>query len=280
MVHLTDTISKAEKVLRQEIDILQQLSHPNIIKYINWFEDSSKLVWVLELCQGGTLQDLIDSQTGTNRSSTDGSERNLSDEDASKIMKSLMSAVWYLHTQGIVHRDLKPENILLDNGNDVTNVKLIDFGLTTKYNDAWPLSLLDVHCGTMLYMAPEVALKQEYSKSIDVWSLGIIMYNLLSGGAHPLHEKGESLSKLTEKIQNQQKFFFDNCFSNLAKDLIKKMTSYSPVYRYNIDQAMKHPWITRTHDTKVPLTWIEMFKLMDSEDKLKKVSSNLCILYF
>lgn len=124
----------------------------------------------------------------------------------------------------------------------------------------------------MLYMAPEVAMKQEYSKSIDIWSLGIIMYNLLSGGAHPLHEKGESLTKFTDKIQNQQKFYFDNCFSNLAKDLIKKMTSYSPVHRYNIDQAMKHPWITRTHDTKVPLTCIEMFKLMDSEDKLKKVS--------
>lgn len=269
---MAEKVSKAEKVLRQEIDILQDLDHPNIIKYIESFESVNKLIWVLELCKGGTLQELIETQAVTNRSSTDGSERSLSDEDASQIMKNILSAVSYLHNQGIVHRDLKPENILLNKKGDIFDIKLIDFGLTTQYNDAWPLSLLDDHWGTMLYMAPEVAMKHEYSKSIDIWSLGIIMYNLLSGGAHPLHQKGETSEQYKQKLKEERKFTFDSWFSSLAQDLISKMNSYSPMYRYNIGQVLTHPWITRSHETKVPLTCIEMLNNINSEDKLKKVS--------
>lgn len=178
-------------------------------------------------------------------------------------MKSVMEAVSYLHNQGIVHRDLKPENILLHDLKDLSDIRLIDFGLTAKYNASSPFSLLDSKCGTMLYMAPEVAMNQEYSKSIDMWSLGIIIYNLLSGGGHPLHQKGESSEKFKAKLENKKQFYYDSSFSNLAMDLINKMTAYSPVYRYSIDQALKHPWITRTHDTKVPLTYFEMIEHAD-----------------
>lgn len=279
-MHLSDGVSKAERVLRQEIEILQEIDHPSIIRYLASFEENSKLMWVLELCRGGTLHDLIEKQAKLDKDSTDNSEKPLSDEDASKIMRRILEAVSYLHHQGIVHRDLKPENILLCNKNDISSIKLIDFGLTAKYNDAWPLSLLDDHCGTVLYMAPEVALRQEYSKSIDVWSLGIIMYNLLSGGEHPLHQKGESFEKFETKLRNKEKFRFTDSFSNLAKDLIKKMTSYSPVYRYNVDQALKHPWITRSHETKVPLTYFELFNIMDYQEKLKKVTIALSNLNF
>lgn len=167
------------------------------------------------------MQDFIERQVQTLRSSTDDSERSLSDEEASKIMKAILEAVSYLHSKGIVHRDLKPENILFTNNEELTDIKLIDFGLTAKYNDACPMSLLDAHCGTALYMAPEVALRQEYSKSIDVWSLGIIMYNLLSGGEHPLHKKGENLEKFQKQLQEKTKFHFNESFSSLAKDLIK-----------------------------------------------------------
>jgi serine/threonine protein kinase len=120
-------------------------------------------------------------------------------------------------------------------------------------------------------MAPEIALRQKYSKSIDVWACGIIMYNLISGGLHPLHTSGQSFDKFHKKLQNQEPFHFTDAFSELARDLITKMTSYSSVNRYSIDQVLNHPWITRSHDTKVPLTCNEMFKIMDIEDKLKKV---------
>lgn len=195
----------------------------------------------------------------------------LTDEQASEVMKSIFTWVSYLHSKGIVHRDLKPENILFKNEDDLSHIRLIDFGLTAKYNDACPMSLLDAHWGTALYMAPEISNRQEYSKSIDVWSWGIIMYNLISGGLHPLHKTGKSIEAFQKKMKNEEPFHFTDTFSELARDLITKMTSYSPVHRYTIDQALKHPWITRNHNTKVPLTWIEMFKILDIEDKLKKV---------
>lgn len=109
-------------------------------------------------------------------------------------------------------------------------------------------------------MAPEVVMGQEYSKSIDVWSLGIILYNLLSGGKHPLYQKGESTEVFSKKLKDKEKFQFDDSFSSLAKDLIQKMTAYNSVYRYNVDQALKHPWITRSHETKVPLRYFEMLE--------------------
>ena len=109
-------------------------------------------------------------------------------------------------------------------------------------------------------MAPEIVMGEEYSKSIDMWSLGIILYNLLSGGKHPLHQKGETAAEFKKKLENKEKFYFDDSFSDLAKDLIKKMTTYNPIYRYKIDQALKHPWITRSHDTKVPLRYFEMIE--------------------
>ena len=217
------------------------------------FESKDSLYWALELWNGGTLQDLIMKKGQSPRHIPEESKTGLTDEQASLVMKSIFSSVSYLHSKGIVHRDLKPENILFKNEDDLSDIKIIDFGLTTKYNDAWPMSLLDVHCGTALYMAPEISMKQEYSKSIDVWSWGIIMYNLISGGLHPLHIRGQSFETFQKKLENQEPFHFTNAFSELARDLITKMTSYSPVHRYTIDQVIKHPWITRSHDTKVCL---------------------------
>lgn len=123
----------------------------------------------------------------------------------------------------------------------------------------------------MPYMAPEMINKQGYSKSVDIWALGIIMYNLISGGKHPLHQKGETTTEYKEKLKKKQKLAFDASFSDLAKDLIKKMCSYSPVYRYNVEQALKHPWITRSQETKPPLTYLEIIKYGDCQERLKNV---------
>lgn len=107
-----------------------------------------------------------------------------------------MSAVDYIHRQGIVHRDLKPgnichiifiENILLFNKDDFSTIKVADFGLSAKYNHS-SVVRLDQHCGTLIHMAPEVISSNvDYSKYVDMWSIGIIMYQLLSGGKHPLY---------------------------------------------------------------------------------------------
>lgn len=125
--------------------------------------------------------------------------RNLkfTDEEASTIMRQILQAVAYIHSRGIVHRDLKPgmlyqfineyflDNILVGDVDDLSTIKIADFGLSAKY-DHVSFTTLDQHCGTLIFMAPEVALKKEYSRSVDIWSIGIIMYMLLTGGSHPL----------------------------------------------------------------------------------------------
>jgi serine/threonine protein kinase len=111
---------------------------------------------------------------------------------------NLFDAVDYLHSREIVHRDIKPENILLANQKDFTSLKLIDFGLSSQYFEI----MGDFEfCGTLLYMAPEQLEKRVYTKSIDIWSCGIIMYQLLNNGIHPFYDKGDDSNKFYERLK-------------------------------------------------------------------------------
>jgi serine/threonine protein kinase len=83
--------------------------------------------------------------------------------------------------------------------NDLSTIKIADFGLSAKY-DHFSFKILDQHCGTLIFMAPEVAFKKEYSKSVDIWSIGIIMYNLLTGGNHPLYHNSDSVEMYKDKL--------------------------------------------------------------------------------
>jgi serine/threonine protein kinase len=105
-------------------------------------------------------------------------------------MRGILSAVAYMHEKGIVHRDLKPDNILVNDRSDLNTCRVIDFGLSAKHNLIQ--GGLDKQCGTVIYMAPEIiAHNYEYTKSVDIWAIGIIMYELLTGGKHPLYVNGE-----------------------------------------------------------------------------------------
>ena len=113
--------------------------------------------------------------------------KTFSDEDASQIIKCIFEAMEYLHNNNIVHRDLKPDNILIADANDLTTIKIADFGLSAKYEHACYCSL-DQQVGTLIFMGPELILKKRYSKGVDVFATGIIMYMLLTGGEHPLYD--------------------------------------------------------------------------------------------
>jgi|DEB0MinimDraft_12_1074336.scaffolds.fasta_scaffold18423_1 calcium/calmodulin-dependent protein kinase I len=109
-------------------------------------------------------------------------------------MKTVLEAVCYLHEQGVIHRDLKTANILLNDPDDLSSIKIIDFGFgDTKAS-------YDDHVGTLIYMAPEVAFQHQYSKSVDVWAIGIIMHYVMTGGRHPFYEKGDNIESFKKKL--------------------------------------------------------------------------------
>ena len=122
-----------------------------------------------------------------------------SDEEASQILKCIFEAVEYLHNNNIVHRDLKPDNILIADRKDLSTIKIADFGLSAKYEHE-SYCAMDEHVGTLIFMGPELILKKRYSKGVDVFATGIIMYMLLTGGEHPLYE---SRDFQTEKYKKQ-----------------------------------------------------------------------------
>ena len=145
-------ISKARaKQISTEAKILGKLNNPNIVKLKQLYESSLHFMLEMELLRGGTLESRL-------------KKRLFSDEESSQIMKEIISAVDYLHMNDIIHRDIKPENIMFEN-NSIIGVKLTDFGLSSQCT-------LDIgrddNCGTVLYMAPEQAVRRVYNKPVDI----------------------------------------------------------------------------------------------------------------
>ena len=140
----------------------------------------------MEYIKGGTLKRLIETK------------HSFSENEACIIIEKLLSAIAYIHSKNVCHRDVKPENIMMNDYNDLTSLKLVDFGLSAQNFDNFEDSN---YCGTYLYMAPEQIEKRLYSKEVDVWSVGIILYMLLNEGKHPFYTKGESKKKYIENIK-------------------------------------------------------------------------------
>jgi calcium/calmodulin-dependent protein kinase I len=177
---------------KQEADLLSKMNHKNIVKVKHLIQLNRVLYMGMDCIQGGRLSNLIcDKKTFT-------------DLEASKIMKSILKAVSYIHEMGIIHRDMKTANILLNDPNDLSSVKIIDFGFGDQKGTA--LESYDDHVGTLIYMAPEVASKKDYTKSVDIWAVGIIMHLLLAGGKHPFYIKeSDTVESFKKKLLSLKK---------------------------------------------------------------------------
>ena len=163
--------------MKEEIQILKKLQHPNIVQYYGQIENTNQLFIKMEYLKYGTLGQWIQKN------------KNISEEQASLIIKEVLSAIAYLHQNQICHRDLKPENIMFSRENDISSIKIIDFGLSLQNFDS--LCNSD-YCGTLIYMAPEEIERKSYYLSVDIWSIGILMYMLLNKGEHPFYHNGDT----------------------------------------------------------------------------------------
>ena len=213
------------QIMKRELEILIKIDHPNIITLYDSYEDEKYLHLVTELCTGGDLQERIIDQGS------------LSEFEAASIMKKIMGAVNYMHSNHISHRDLKPENFLYESKSS-SEIKIIDFGMANFFIPTFHMKSL---AGTPGYWAPEV-LKGSYSSACDVWSLGVILYFILSS-RHPFNSE-----TLQSTLSNSLKGFFSfsgpewEKVSSEAKDLISKMLVVHPSSRISLAKALGHKW--------------------------------------
>lgn len=213
-------------LLQREIDIMSKLKHKNIIQLIEVFEDNEYLNLILELVTGGELFDQI-VQRGS-----------YSERDAANIVKQILEAVMYMHSNGIAHRDLKPENLLCS-GPANENIKVTDFGLSKDFGEG----TLQTSCGTPDYVAPEVLRGAAYDNSVDIWSIGVITYILLCGFP-PFY--GNTDQEIFEKILKAEYDFPSpdwDAISDDAKQFIKQILVLENNKRPTAQECLQHPWM-------------------------------------
>lgn len=218
------------QTLDNEIKTLSSVDHPNIVRYYETYNDERYFHIVTEYLSGGDLLE------GMSR------KKNYTEKDIAQIINKLLNAISHIHSLGIVHRDLKPENIVFENQSENSDIKIIDFGVSRKFfkNNEELNSIV----GTPYYVAPEV-LDGKYDKKVDIWSIGIIMYVLMTGKP-PFN--AQSKNELFEKIKNQElplpksRNNNNNSYSENAVDLVFKLTMKNPKERFSANDALKHPW--------------------------------------
>ncbi|KDN52592.1 Pkinase-domain-containing protein [Tilletiaria anomala UBC 951] len=226
-----------EKMLKEEINILGKVDHPNILKMHDLYETKEGVFIVTDYCEGGELFDRLVEKVHFN------------ELDARHVVKQIFSGVEYLHKIGIIHRDLKPENILLKDKADPSDIVISDFGLS-RFIPAD--GLLMTACGSPQYVSPEVLLGKGYGPAVDIWSSGVITYCLLAGYTPFYGEDQPSLFRqiVEMRVEFEPKYWSE--ISDIAKDFICKCLCPAEK-RLTAAQALQHPWLTNLpelHDEK------------------------------
>jgi len=210
----------------KEVDIISTLDHPNIIKFYETYHDECFFHIVMELCKGKEI---------LRQMNKDG---HMDEKKVVNIIFKVLLAIAHCHNRGITHRDLKPENILFDSNKEDAEIKLIDFGLSRKYDKEQKMHSI---LGTPYYVAPEV-LKGEYDEKCDIWSIGAVAYLLLCGEP-PF--TGNSNNEIFKKIVNDNvrfNFYKWKNISNNAKDFVRICLNKNGNKRPSASEALKYPW--------------------------------------
>jgi len=224
-----------------EINILCELDHGNVIKFKEYFEEDSKVFIICELLLGGELLNAL-----INKGS-------YTETDSRLIFVQIIRGVEYIHANNVVHRDLKMENLLLAQRGELSQIKIVDFGMAKKpvVNKG-----MQTICGSPQYVAPEILLSHTkegrktggYGPEVDMWSTGVILYSLLLGFP-PFYDKCEPrmFKKIVQGVIPTDSREWKS-ISKGAKDIIFKLLATDPKKRMTPAQALKHSWITQTED--------------------------------
>ena len=237
-------------IIYNEINIHSKLEHENIIKLYNFNEDNENINIIMEYAPNGNLYDLITKEkTGFN------------EYKAFEYFIQVVNAVYYLHNNNIIHRDIKPENILIGEDN---KIKLCDFGWAKELT----LENRSTFCGTVEYMAPEIVGSENYDYGVDIWSLGILLYELLYGHS-PF--KANNTKNVILNIKSHELTYDDTnkTVSKSCKDLIQKLLNNNPQKRYKIKDILEHPFVKKYQEK-----YLFSFKKKSSKNLINEDEDN------
>ena len=228
-----------KELVQIEIGILKLCHHPNIVRLLDHLENTDYIYIVTEFIEGGTLGQYFKKK-----------KFNFSERQAMNIMSQLASGVKYLHQYGIVHRDLKPDNIMITQQNEYGVIKIMDFGLSKIVS---PHEKMVDGYGTLSYVAPEVLLRTPYNKEVDIWSMGVILFYMLSGR---LPFRGSKEQEVAEKIVYEQLEFDEDDWetrTQKVQDLISCCLEKKAEDRIKINQFLNHPWFKKNMKPKLSM---------------------------
>ncbi|XP_063692254.1 MAP/microtubule affinity-regulating kinase 3-like isoform X37 [Bolinopsis microptera] len=213
--------------LNREMKIMKRLNHPNIVRLYEVIETEKTLYLVMEYASGGEVFDYLVAHG------------RMKEKEARQKFRQIVSAVQYCHQKGIIHRDLKAENLLLD---AEMNMKLADFGFSNEFTAG---TKLDTFCGSPPYAAPELFQGKKYDgPEVDVWSLGVILYTLVSGS---LPFDGQNLKELRERVL-RGKYRIPFYMSTDCENLLKKFLILNPVKRHSLEAIMNDRWMNTGYE--------------------------------
>ncbi|XP_038146046.1 serine/threonine-protein kinase MARK2 isoform X12 [Cyprinodon tularosa] len=222
IIDKTQLNSSSLQKLFREVRIMKMLNHPNIVKLFEVIETEKTLYLVMEYASGGEVFDYLVAHG------------RMKEKEARAKFRQIVSAVQYCHQKCIVHRDLKAENLLLDAD---MNIKIADFGFSNEFTLG---NKLDTFCGSPPYAAPELFQGKKYDgPEVDVWSLGVILYTLVSGS---LPFDGQNLKELRERVL-RGKYRIPFYMSTDCENLLKKFLILNPSKRGSLEQIMRDRWM-------------------------------------
>ena len=214
--------AKVEHQLRREIEIQSHLRHPNVLRLYGYFYDEERVYLILEYAARGELYKEL----------TSAPNKRFSEDRAATYSRDLAGALIYCHSKHVIHRDIKPENLLL--GMD-GSLKIADFGWSVHA----PNSRRTTLCGTLDYLPPEMVDNEPHDAQVDIWCLGVLMYEFLAGNPPFVAKTYRETYKRIAKVDLQ----LPEHFSEEAKDLLRKLLVRDPKKRMPLEEAQKHPWI-------------------------------------
>ncbi|XP_076313732.1 serine/threonine-protein kinase D3-like isoform X2 [Tachypleus tridentatus] len=227
VINKTRLPAKQEAYLKNEVTILQNIHHPGVVNLEKMFETPETIFVVMEKLKGDMLEMILSSEY-----------RRLSERITKFLIYQILTALKHLHSKNIVHCDLKPENVLLSSDSDFPQVKLCDFGFARIIGEkSFRKSLV----GTPAYLAPEVVRNKGYNRSLDMWSVGVVIYVSLSG-TFPFNEDED----INDQIQNATFMYPPNPWKEIsaeAVDLIQNLLQVKTRKRFTVDKSLFHTWL-------------------------------------